>query len=109
MAEAPMRLRNCLDGVCAFAAAALLLAACGGSEAPAPRYESATGTRGGLEVTVEASGAIEPVATVEVKSKASGEILELSGEIGDTVAAGKPLVRIDPRTPRNLVDQAQAE
>jgi HlyD family secretion protein len=88
---------------------AVLVAACGGSEAPAPRYETATVERGDLSVTVEASGAIEPVADVEVKSKASGEILELDAEIGDTVKAGALLVRIDPRTPKNLVDQAQAE
>jgi multidrug efflux pump subunit AcrA (membrane-fusion protein) len=60
-------------------------------------------------VTVEASGTIEPVADIEVKSKASGEILALDAEIGDTVEAGSLLVRIDPRTPKNLVDQAQAE
>ena len=88
---------------------AVLVAACGGSEAPAPRYETAAVERGDLSVTVEASGAIEPVAAVEVKSKASGEILELNAEIGDTVKAGALLVRIDPRTPQNLVDQAQAE
>ena len=88
---------------------AAFLAACGGGDTPAPRYESATVTRGDLEVTVEASGTIEPIADVEVKSKASGEILALEAEIGDTVEAGTLLVRIDPRTPRNLVDQAQAE
>ena len=93
----------------ALAACALLAAACGGGEAQAPRYESAQVTRGDIRVTVEASGTIEPVADVEVKSKASGEILELTAEIGDTVEAGKLLVRIDPRTPKNLVDQAQAE
>ncbi len=86
-----------------------LLTACGGGETAAPEYESAAVTRGDIEVTVEASGTIEPIADVEVKSKASGEILALDAEIGDTVEAGALLVRIDPRTPRNLVDQAQAE
>lgn len=93
----------------ALAATFVLLAGCGRQEAPAPKYETAEVARGDIEVTVEASGTIEPVATVEVKSKASGEILELNADIGDTVAAGKLLVRIDPRTPQNLVDQAQAE
>jgi HlyD family secretion protein len=92
----------------ALAACGFLAGGCGG-EAPAPRYESAQVERADLRVTVEASGTIEPVADVEVKSKASGEILELTAEIGDTVEAGRLLVRIDPRTPRNLVDQAQAE
>ena len=93
----------------AAALVAALVAACSGGEAEAPRYETAAVERGNLRVTVEASGAIEPVADVEVKSKASGEILELRAEIGDTVEAGELLVRIDPRTPRNLVEQAQAE
>jgi HlyD family secretion protein len=93
----------------AAALVAVVVAACGGGEAEAPRYETAVVERGDLRVTVEASGAIEPVADVEVKSKASGEILELRAEIGDTVQAGELLVRIDPRTPRNLVEQAQAE
>ena len=87
-----------------------ILAACGEGAPPPPHYETAAVTRGDLKVTVEASGTIEPVATVEVKSKASGEILELTSEIGDTVEAGKLLVRIDRRTPKDhLVDQAQAE
>jgi len=90
-------------------AAAALVAACGGAGEPAPTYETATVQRGDLRVVVEASGTIEPVSSIEVKSKASGEILELAAEIGDTVEAGKLLVRIDPRTPRNHVAQAQAE
>ncbi len=93
----------------AIAAAAILLASCGDGRPLAPDYETATVVRGDLQVTVEASGTIEPVATVEVKSKASGEILELGAEIGDSVQAGAPLVRIDRRTPGNLVAQAEAE
>src|SRR5690606_12249536 len=88
---------------------AALLAACGADAPRIPAWESATVTRGDLAITVEASGTIEPVAAVEVKSKASGEILELGAEIGDTVKAGRLLARIDPRTPKNLVDQAEAE
>jgi HlyD family secretion protein len=94
-------------GACA-AVLATLVAGCGG-DAPPPRYETATVTRGDLAVKVEASGTIEPVSMVEVKSKASGEILEIGAEIGDAVKAGQLLVRIDPRTARNRVDQAAAE
>lgn len=104
-----MRLPESFVHGAGLAAAALLLTACGDGAAPAPAWESAAVTRGDLAVTVEASGTIEPVAAVEVKSKASGEILELGAEIGDTVEAGRLLVRIDPRTPKNLVDQAEAE
>ena len=60
-------------------------------------------------VAVQAAGIIEPVTTVELKSKASGEILEISADTGDVVDAGQLLVQIDKRTPRNALAQADAE
>jgi multidrug resistance efflux pump len=45
---------------------------------------------------------------VEIKSKASGQILELSAETGQLVQAGTPLVQIDKRNPSNALAQAQA-
>ena len=62
-----------------------------------------------IVVAVQAAGIIEPVTTVEIKSKASGEILEISADTGDVVAEGDLLVQIDKRTPRNALAQAQAE
>jgi HlyD family secretion protein len=89
---------------------ALLLAACGGQEPPAASlYETATVDRRDLAVTVEAAGTLEPVSTVELKSKASGEILEVTAETGDVVEEGALLVRIDPRTARNRVAQTEAD
>ena len=41
-----------------------------------------------IRVAVEAAGEVEPVTTVEVKSKASGEILELAVDTGDLVESG---------------------
>ena len=71
-------------------------------------FEAAGVVRGDIRVAVEAAGGIEPVTTVEVKSKASGEILELHADTGDTVEAGTLLARIDQRTLRNSLDQAKA-
>jgi HlyD family secretion protein len=90
---------------------ALSLAACGerNPEPTAARYETATVERRSLALVVEAAGVIEPVRTVELKSKASGEILELGADTGDTVQAGALLVRIDPRIPRNRLDQTLAQ
>jgi HlyD family secretion protein len=62
-----------------------------------------------IVVAVQAAGIIEPVTTVELKSKASGEILEISADTGDEVEAGELLVQIDKRTPRNALAQAEAE
>ncbi len=38
-----------------------------------------------LELTVEASGSVEAISSIEIKSKASGQILFLGAEIGDYV------------------------
>lgn len=99
--------RNNRTAVAIVAATALL--SCGDGSEPPVQYETTAVERGDLSVVVEASGTIEPISSVEVKSKASGEVLELGAEIGDSVEAGRLLVRIDPRTPRNHVAQAEAE
>ena len=62
-----------------------------------------------IVVSAQAAGAIQPDTTVEVKSKASGEILQLNAETGQTVKRGALLVRIDPRNARNALAQAQAD
>ncbi|MBT8091963.1 MAG: efflux RND transporter periplasmic adaptor subunit [Gammaproteobacteria bacterium] len=89
--------------------ACLLLASCAGEEETGPVYDTAGVERRTIEVAVSSAGIVEPLATVEVKSKASGEVLELLVETGDMVEAGTLMVRIDPRTVRNRLDQAQAE
>ncbi|MFZ9060959.1 MAG: hypothetical protein ACO218_07015, partial [Steroidobacteraceae bacterium] len=53
-----------------------ILAACSGEEeASAPLYEKVAVEKRSITVAVEAAGTIEPVTTVELKSKASGEVL----------------------------------
>jgi HlyD family secretion protein len=91
------------------AAAALLLgiAACQ-KEVPAPPYEAVAVSRRDLVVSASASGAIEPILTVDVKSKASGEIMEMFVETGSNVRQGQLLASIDPRVPRNTLAQAEA-
>ncbi len=88
---------------------AVILAACADDKVSAPTYATATVERASISVSVGSSGIVEPLATVEVKSKASGEVLELLVETGDYVEAGALLARIDPRTVRNRFAQAEAE
>jgi HlyD family secretion protein len=57
---------------------------------------------------VDAAGVVEPESTVEVKSKASGEVLAVHAETGDVVEAGSLLVEIDKRTPRNRLAETEA-
>jgi HlyD family secretion protein len=73
----------------------------------APDFELAE--RRSLEVTAEASGLIEPMRLVEVKSKASGEIKRLLVETGDVVRRGQLLAEVDPRDVRNAYAQAEAD
>ncbi|MGH7531500.1 MAG: efflux RND transporter periplasmic adaptor subunit, partial [Gemmatimonadales bacterium] len=93
------------------AATAVLLvsaaAACRDAE-PAPLYEAIPVERRTIVVSASAAGAIEPVLTVDVKSKASGEIIEMLVETGDDVRASQLLAAIDPRIPRNTLAQAEA-
>ena len=74
----------------------------------APLYDSAPVEVRNIEVTVEAAGVVEPESTVEVKSKASGEVLAVHAETGDIVQAGSLLVEIDKRTPQNRLAETQA-
>ena len=62
-----------------------------------------------MRITAEATGELEPVLKVEVKSKASGEILDLFADSGDEVEQGAILAEIDPRDVNNAYDGAKAE
>ena len=73
-----------------------------------PSYEAVPVERRNIVVSASASGAIEPVLTVDVKSKASGEIIGMNVQTGDDVKADQLLASIDPRIPHNNLAQAQA-
>lgn len=83
------------------------LAGCGKPPAT-PMYEAVPVQRRTLVVSASASGAIEPVLTLDVKSKASGEIISMNVQTGDDVKPEQLLATIDPRIPRNNLAQAQA-
>jgi HlyD family secretion protein len=67
-----------------------------GAEEEAPLGRPHTVERGVLLEMASASGAIEPNVQVEVKSRASGEVVEVLVEEGQTVEAGQLLFRLDP-------------
>ncbi|MEA3401269.1 MAG: biotin/lipoyl-binding protein [Armatimonadota bacterium] len=66
-------------------------------------------TRGDLLVTVAATGVLEPLTTVEVKSRSGGEIKTLYVEAGDYVEAGQLIAQLDPTDLQSQVDQARAQ
>lgn len=97
-----MRIRHCI------ALAVVLAAACKKEEQKVVYQAVPVATRD-IVVSAQASGAIQPDTVVEVKSKASGEILQIMSETGAIVSRGQVLIKIDPRTPRNAVAQASAQ
>jgi HlyD family secretion protein len=78
-------------------------------EAPPATYQAVPVERRDIVVSAQASGTIQPDTTVEVKSKASGEVQQINAETGQVVKRGASLVRIDPRNARNALAQAQAD
>jgi len=91
-------------------AVALLFTAACSKAAPiaTPVYQALPVERRDIVVSARASGSVQPDTTVEVKSQASGEVLQVRVQTGQVVKAGDLLVRIDPRIPKNNVDQAQS-
>lgn len=75
----------------------------------APVEQTSRAELGELVVRAEAAGVIEPIRVVEVKSKASGEVLQLFVETGDRVSRGAPLAQIDPRDVQSALEQALAD
>lgn len=86
------------------------LAACSTGEATETLpIETVSTDTGNLRIVVEATGSIEPIRNVEVKSLASGEITRLYVDVGDEVQPGDLLAEVDPRDVRTAFRQAEAD
>ena len=89
----------------------VIITSCGRPEAEAPAvyYKKQEVTAETLEVSIEASGIIEAISSIEIKSKASGEVLFLGAEVGDSVEKGSIIGQIDQRTPTNILNQSKSD
>jgi HlyD family secretion protein len=65
--------------------------------------------RGTFEVKVSANGIVKPIDRIEMKSKASGEVVELPVEEGDFIHKGDLIARLDQKDERANFEQAQAD
>lgn len=92
-------------------AAAMVFSACGQGEAAeeSSRLSTVEVIRQDLALTAEATGQLNPLRKVEIKSRASGEVVEVAVDTGDRVEPGTLLVRVDPRDVQNDYDQAEAD
>ena len=85
----------------------MALAACHKAEQALPYQKVPVGRRD-IVVSATASGVIQPILTLSVKSKASGEIIAMPVQTGDEVKKSQLLAKVDPRIPQNNLTQAQA-
>lgn len=77
--------------------------------APAPvPVEVAVVEERTLPLNLDAIGAVEPLATVQLKPKISGEILQVHFSDGATVESNQLLFTIDPRPYKAALDRAKA-
>lgn len=95
---------------CSLLLLALLISGCGnGVNEKASVVDMAAVERRDIIVSAEATGVVEPIQIVEIKSKASGEVIKVAVETGEVVEKGDLLVQVDTRDLKNAVDQALAD
>lgn len=75
---------------------------------PAPRFVTATATRGDLEDSVLATGTVQAFKQVSVGAQVSGQVKTLHVELGQRVKKGELVAEIDSTTQQNTVRNAEA-
>jgi HlyD family secretion protein len=78
----------------------------GGEKSPA--FTTVAVSRGDVVETVEATGTLEAVTTVQVGSQVSGTIQSLHADFNSQVRKGQVVARLDPSVLEAQVEQAQA-
>lgn len=73
------------------------------------KYRTAAARMGDVTDTVEASGVVEALTTVDVKSRAGGKIVKLAVDVGSVVKPGQLIAKIDPSDTRAAYYQADAD
>ena len=89
-------------------AALLLVAGCSSKNDKAPAIGTQPVQRRDIVIDAQATGVVEPINVVEVKSKASGQIVKMPVETGTQVKPGDLLVQIETRDVQNQYDQSAA-
>jgi HlyD family secretion protein len=92
-----------------FLIALATLSACKGDRQQAATIQTVSVERRDIVVDAEATGVVEPINVIEVKSKASGQIERMPVETGTRVKPGDLLVQVDTRDVRNQYNQALAD
>jgi HlyD family secretion protein len=91
----------------AIASAGAVIRARNGKEQKA-EIKTAKVERTDVTSTVSATGVLQPLTLVDVKSNAGGKVEEMRVEVGDYVKSGQLIARIDPTDSVTQLDQADA-
>ncbi|CAN5215244.1 hypothetical protein BH09GEM1_BH09GEM1_14480 [soil metagenome] len=83
--------------------------ACASKDQKAIPVSTVPVTRRDIIIDAQATGVVEPIFVVEVKSKAGGQIVKLPVETGTVVKPGDLLVQIETRDVQNQYDQVAAQ
>ena len=88
----------------------LLLAACGSSTPPGPKVETKRSKveRGDIVLIVSATGDIKPIKEVELKSKASGQVVRFQKLPGEPVEEGELIAELDKKVEQRNLSLAES-
>ncbi|MCF7550237.1 efflux RND transporter periplasmic adaptor subunit [Pseudonocardia sp. WMMC193] len=90
---------------CSLLLAGLFATACTSEQPPAP---TVVVDRGAVSQVVSASGSLVSITQQNLGFADGGQVAELLVKVGDTVAAGQPLARLDDAAARSQIAKAQA-
>ena len=79
------------------------------ARAEKPRIETAKAEIGTVVRSVSATGVLQPLTTIDVKSNAGGSVQSLAVDVGSVVKPGQLIARIDPSDSQTAYNQAEAD
>lgn len=79
-----------------------------GGGGPAP-VTTAVATLSDMPIVLSAPGTVEPLASVAIKPRVDGQVVEVGFKEGDYITAGHILYRLDDRLVRAQIKQAEAQ
>ena len=77
------------------------------SAASAPKYVISAVQKGSIVSSVTGSGQVSASDQIDIKSKASGDIISLNAKVGQELSAGAVIAQIDSRDARINLESAQ--
>jgi HlyD family secretion protein len=86
-----------------------LVVGCHRAERTTVTLPTTSAARRDITVRVQATGTLEPIDLVAIRSKASGLVQKMPVDVGNDVKAGDLIVQIDPRDVKNQYDETVAD